>query len=76
MREPSVEKRRKSAFEVRSNVDGEQEEEDDAGRKKKRVKLSVGPVGKGKGRVVTSDGEEKERSCMSSVMGQGKSKRK
>ena len=78
MRETSVGKRRKRASEVRSDqmdIDGEREEED-AGQEKKRVKLSVGPVAKGKGRAVSSDGEEKERSCMSSVMGKGKSKRK
>ena len=58
------------------DVDGEHEEED-AGQERKRVKLSAGPVGRGKGRIVSSDGEEKARSCKSSVMGQGKcSKRK
>ena len=77
MRETSIRKRRKRAFEVRSDqmdIDGEREEEEDAGREKMCVKLSVGPVGDGKGRAVMSDGEEKERSCKSSVMGQGKSK--
>ena len=79
MKETSVGKRRKRAFEVRSDqmdIDGEREEEEDAGREKKGVKLSAGPVGRGKGRAVSSDGEEKERSCKSSVMGKGKSKRK
>ena len=77
MRETSVRKRRKRAFEVRSdqmNIDGEREEEEDAGREEKRVKLAVGPVGKGKGWAVSSNGEEKERSRKSSVMGKGKSK--
>ena len=75
----SVGKTRKGASEVRSDqidVGGEQEEEEDAGQEKKRVKLSAGRVGRGKGRAVSSDGEEKERSCMSSVMGKGESKRK
>ena len=79
MRATSVGKRRKRAFEARSDqmdIDGEREEEEDAGREKKRVKLSAGPVGRGKGRAVSSDGEEKERSCKSSVMGKGKSERK
>ena len=52
MRETSVGKRRKRASEVRSDqmdVDGEHEEEEDAGREKKHVKISAGPVGKGKG---------------------------
>ena len=57
------------------NVDGEQEEEEDAGWKR-RVKLSAGPVGKGKERAVGSDKEEKEMSRKSSVMGKGKSERK
>ena len=76
MRETSIGKRRKREFEVRSDqmdVGGEQEEEEDAGREKKRVKLSVGPVGRGKGRAVR---EEKEWSRKSAVMGKGKSKRK
>ena len=79
MRATSVGKRRKRTSEVRSdqmNIDGEREEEEDAGREKKRVKLAVGPVGKGKGWAVSSDGEEKERSRKSSVTGKGKSKRK
>ena len=58
------------------SVDGEQEEEEDAGREKKRVKLSAGPVGKGKERVICSEEEEDERLHRSSVMGKGKSKRK
>ena len=57
------------------DVDGEQEEED-AGREKKHVKLSVGPVGKGKERAVSSDKEEKERSHKLCVKDKGKSKRK
>ena len=60
MSETSIEKRRNRAFEVRSDqmdIDGEREEED-AGREKMRVKLSVGPIGNGKGRVGSSDGEE------------------
>ena len=79
MRETSVGERRKRAFGVRSdqmNIDGEREEEEDAGREKKRVKLCAGPVGKGRGRAVSSEGEEKEWSRKSSVMGKGKSKRK
>ena len=79
MRETSVGKKRKRAFEVRSDqmdVDGEQEEEEDAGREKKRAELSAGPVGKGKGRTGSSDGEEDERSRKLSVKGKGKSKRK
>ena len=58
------------------SVDGEQEEEEDAGREKKCVKLSAGPVGKGKERAIGSDEEEDERLHRSSVMGKGKSKRK
>ena len=63
MRETSVGKRKKRASEFRSDqmdVDGEREEED-AGGEKKRVKFSVGPVGRGKGRAVR---EEKERSSL------------
>ena len=58
------------------DVDGEQEEEEDAGREKKCVKLSAGPVGKGKERAIGSDEKEDERLHRSSVMGKGKSKRK
>ena len=75
MRETSVGKRRKRAFEVRSDqmdIDGEREEED-AGREKKRVKLSGGPFGRGRGRAVR---EKKERSRKSYAMGKGKSERK
>ena len=78
MRETSVGKR-KRASEVRSDqmdIDGEREEEEDTGREKKHVKISAGPVGRGKGRAVSSDREEKERSCKSSVMSKGTSKRK
>ena len=78
MRATSVGKRRKRASEVRRDqmdIDGEWEEED-ASQEKKRVKLSVGPVGNGKGRVGSSDREEDDRSCKSSVMGKGKSKGK
>ena len=79
MRVTSVGKTRKRASEVRSDqmdVDGEREEEEDAGREKKHIKISAGPVGRGKGRAVSSDREEKERLCKSSVMGKGTSKRK
>ena len=58
------------------SVDGEQEEEGDAGQEKKHVKLSAGPVGKGKERAICSDEEENERLHRSSVMGKGKSKSK
>ena len=56
------------------DVDGEQEEED-AGREKKHVKLSVGPVGRGKGRAVSSDGEE-ESGRASLLLCKGTRKRK
>ena len=75
MRETSVGKRRSRPFEGRSDqmdVDGEQEEEEDAGREKMRVKLFVGPVGNGKGRVGSSDREEDDRSCKLSVKGKEK----
>ena len=55
MRATSVGKRRERASEVRSDqmdIDGEREEEEDAGREKKHVKLSAGPVGKGKERAM------------------------
>ena len=51
------------------DVDGEQEEED-AGQVKKRVKLSARPVGKG--RVGSSDREEDDRSRKLSVKGKEK----
>ena len=81
MRATSVGKRRKGCLKSEAirwmlNVDGEQEEEEDAGQEKKRVKLTAGPVGKGKERAICSEEEEDERLHRSSVMGQGKSKRK
>ena len=60
MRETSVGKRSQRASEIRSDqtdIDGEQQEEEDADREKKRVKLSAGPVRKGKGRAGCSNGE-------------------
>ena len=62
MRETSVRNRRKRMSEGKSDqmdVDGELEKEEDAGREKKRMKLSAGPVGRGKGRAVSSDGKRK-----------------
>ena len=58
------------------NVDGEQEEEEDGGWEKKRVKLSAGRVGKGKEGAIGSDEEEDKQLHRSSVMGKGKSERK
>ena len=55
------------------DVDAEQEEED-AGQVKKRVKLSARPVGKG--RVGSSDREEDDRSRKLSVRARKRSKRK
>ena len=78
MRETSVGKRRKRASEVRSDqmdVDGEQEEEEDAGREKKHVKLSVGPVGRGKGRAVSSDGEEESGRASLLLWARGRNRR-
>ena len=60
MRETSVGKRSQRASEIRSDqtdIDGEQQEEEDAGREKKRIKFSAGPVRKGKGRAGSSNGE-------------------
>ena len=61
MNATSVGKRRKRASEVRSDqmdIDGEREEED-AAQEKKRVKLSGGPVGKGRGGLLVPTGKRK-----------------
>ena len=60
-------------FSLGLNIDGEQEEEEDAGWKK-HVKLSAGWVGKGEERAIGSDEEEDEQLHRSSVIGKGKSK--
>ena len=62
MRATSIGKRRKRASEVRSDqmdIEGEWEEEEDAGREKKHVKLFVGPVGRGKGRRLVPTGKRR-----------------
>ena len=68
MRATSVGKTRKRASEVRSDqmdVDGEREEEEDAGRGKKHVKISAGPVGRGKGRrLVPTEKRKSGRACL------------
>ena len=77
MRETSVGKRRKRVSEVRSDqmdIDGEQEEED-AGREKKRVKLSAGPVGKGKERAIGSGGEQESGRASLLLWARGRNRR-